>query len=132
MEGIRRMRDYLMLGPTPYEEPCCQVGKSSSKMMMLETMAFCRQLKDLLAKQFTEVKVEVKPKREEHEFGSYYQAAVYYEEDDKEAVDQAFWLENNTPENWSDNVKHLLQSFGYSVDNNNEPAPFVMDLMTNG
>jgi hypothetical protein len=126
------MRDYLTLGCTPYDEPACQVGHASVKMMLLETTAFCRQLKDLLHSHFPEIKVEIKPKREEHDAGSYYEAAVYFDPDNQEEVEQAFWLENNTPELWSENIQHLLKSFGYSLNDNTEPAPFVPEIMRNG
>jgi hypothetical protein len=64
----------------------------------------CRKYKKLIKEKFVaqfgrDPLCELKIGGEEHEFGTYYEVKAVFEND--EEAEDAFWIENNLPENWS-------------------------------
>lgn len=99
------MKDYLTLGPTPCEESCQQVGTASfnSRMARLECQTFKAQLYRLLHAEFgEELSVSISTKSFSHDFGTYTEVCVYFDDQDETSVNQAYWLENNTPAHWDE------------------------------
>jgi hypothetical protein len=44
-------------------------------------------------------------KRESHDFGTYFEAAVYWDTEDTDSQTFAFFVESNLPATWSDDSK---------------------------
>lgn len=97
------MFDELYLGSVPCDENCVQVDPNTDYVPQM--IAECKHYKELLEKKFPipqnlEDNVYFKLKREEHEFGSYYEVTIRYNEELEEAVNFAFNVENNLPATW--------------------------------
>lgn len=96
------MRDYLTLGPVPVEEDCVQVNSNGDYLSAMSKEV--RRYVELLDNRFSN-----KPdgayfavKSEHHDFGQYKEAAVFYETNDAEAEEFAFFVECNLPMTWDD------------------------------
>ena len=102
------MMDYLTLGPTPCEESCAQVGQDDyDRMSRIE----CRVYLDQLRRTFPEPENGYfRIKSFSHDFGSYREVCAVYDEDDQEATEWAFNVENNSPSEWDDGARALLLS----------------------
>lgn len=90
------MQDYMELGPTPAAEPCAQVGSDNYDVDAREE---CGRYKNLLIERFGHPE-RFGIKRFPHDFGSYYEVVVYFDDDDQESLDFAINVEHNIPENW--------------------------------
>lgn len=92
----------IELASTPLEEPCAQVGTPEyGERARVECRAYRSQLLRMAsaAGKLPE-NVRIIVKGSEHDYGTYYEAAVRFPEDDETACDAAYWIENNQPENW--------------------------------
>ena len=109
------MRDYGYIGSTPCEEDCAQVGSDDYfTNAQKECRAFVNQLWRVLEKE-KGASPENKPesfnlvvKGESHDYGTYYEVAARYNDDDEAAGDLAYWLENNAPMTWDEEAKREL------------------------
>jgi len=97
--------EYLTLGPTPYDEPCQQVGTASynHNAALTEMRRYQHMLETMLETEFGKDSLQIRltVKSFPHDFGSYSEVCVMYNPDDQTSVNQAFWLDNNLPANWS-------------------------------
>lgn len=102
------MRDTLEIGPTPCNEDCQPVGMPTYDPM--RAMAECRAFKA----QITRALGEPPPgacltiTRNPHDFGTYYEVAVRYEDQDEEATDWAYRVEAEAPEDWDAEARREL------------------------
>jgi hypothetical protein len=106
------MRDYLTLGPTPCDEECAQVGTADyAEKSRIESSAYIAQLR----RQFGEPPglSFFKVKRFPHEFGSYHEVVIAFDDENEEAVDFAYRVENNLPATWDETAKAGLQATNY-------------------
>lgn len=94
------MRDYLEVGPVPHEEECVQVGSAGyQKQAWRECQAYKNQLERLFpvpngAPGYFAIKSFP------HDFGSYYEVVVVYDEQNETSTEWAFNVENNAPARW--------------------------------
>jgi len=89
------MRDYLSLGPVPCDEDCAQVGSELyPKWSSKEGAAFIHQLE----RQFPGCRF--RGKCFPHDFGSYHDVVVMFDDDESDEVEKAFEAEHNTPQKW--------------------------------
>lgn len=103
--------DELTLGPTPSDEPCAQVGWDNyMELTKMEIKAFIEQLKRTFPPQEGAMFVA---KRNPYDFGTYYEVAVKYDENNEKAVEYAFNIESHTPEHWDQQARDELESKGY-------------------
>ena len=104
------MRDYLTISSVPYDEPCTQVGHEDyNRFSQLETKAFLNQCRRVLKEQFGDkLVVSCSVKSFLHDFGTYKEVVVYYDDSSQTQIEQAFWLEDNAPENWDEEAKEEL------------------------
>lgn len=110
------MRDYLNIGCTPSDEPCAQVGQGNyQKQSMIEVRVFAHQCQRVLAANFPEVLVNVAGKSFPHDFGTYREVVVYYDDDDQKQVEQAFFLESVDLSNWDEEALQELTSYNYTL-----------------
>jgi hypothetical protein len=104
--------DYVGLGTTPNDEECAQVGFDNyNQIARIEASAYVNQLKRLFPN--IPAGVEFVLNSNPHDFGSYYNLAIKFSENDEEAVNYAFNVENNMPANWDEQAKLELQQQGY-------------------
>lgn len=94
-----KIMDYISIGSTPFEEPCAQVGSDDyEKNSRIESKVFINQLLRVFGEPPTGVSIRVKTFP--HDFGSYREVVVYYDDENQGAVDYAYNIEANTPSNW--------------------------------
>lgn len=93
------MRDYIELGATPAAEDCVQVGEDNYH---IAAQLECQRYVDLLTKTFGEPPVGGRfgIKSFPHDFGSYREVVIHFDDDHPESVDFAFHVERNLPETW--------------------------------
>jgi hypothetical protein len=109
------MKDYLELSSVPCDEPCAAVGESDySTRARLECRAFIDQLERQFP-QAVEAGCYFKTRSNAHDFGTYYEVAVVYDDEDEAQASAAFEIEGNLPMAWDDDARNFLAAHGYSI-----------------
>ena len=87
------MRNFEMIGPTPHDESCAQVGSPDySQRARLECDLFMQQIR----KHYPEPEHGyLRIKSNAHDFGTYYEVAAYFDEDDAQSVEWAYDIEGD-------------------------------------
>jgi hypothetical protein len=98
------MRDFMTLGPVPFEEECIQVSPEVDYTEMRNEVV---KFVNLLQERFVNIPENAyfSIKRESHDFGTYFEAAVYWDTEDTDSQTFAFFVESNLPAHWSDDAK---------------------------
>ena len=100
--NVMGRKNWLYLGPNPCEEECARMDDYSAHSA--EVRKYAQLLKDRFLN--TPEGAWIGVKREDgSDYGSYYEAVVYYLEGDEEASDFAFFVESNCPMTWDDTSK---------------------------
>ena len=106
------MKDYVSIGSTPSNEACAQVGSDGYCIKSrIECVVFANQLLRMFPD--TPEGAHVGTKSFPHDFGTYYEVVVKYEDTDESAMHYAFMLESKAPEDWDDEAKKELTEMGY-------------------
>lgn len=108
---IMSEQEYLSLGSCPYEETPTQVGEANyNERTKKEATQFIRMLYGLLSDQFgpDNVAIAIRNKGFPHDFGTYHEVCAFYNPDNQKSVEQAFWLESNTPAEWDEQARKAL------------------------
>ncbi len=94
------MRDSLMLGPVPCAESCQQLGTDNYDLSKARTE--CKQYIRLLTQLFGEPPTGAwfTVTGHVHDFGTYHEVEVVYDDMMEEAKAYAFRVEANLPESW--------------------------------
>ncbi len=94
------MRNEVMIGPVPCGESCQQVGTDNYDVAMARTE--CKQYIKLLTKLFGEPPAWTSfvVTGTVHEFGTYYEVEILYDDMVHDSVAYAFRVEANLPESW--------------------------------
>ena len=104
--------DSLDLGPNPSGEECVQVGSDEyAQWHQVENRAYINQLKRMFPDQPPTAAFSISANA--HDFGTYHDVVIKFLENDEDAVDYAFNVENNAPEYWDELAKEELRSKGY-------------------
>ncbi len=102
------MMDYLDLGPTPVEEGCEQVGTPSYDPILAraECAAYIAQLKREFGPppEGARLSISTNP----HDFGTYHEVVVRFDDTFLQAVEYAFKLESESPGNWDETARKEL------------------------
>ncbi len=107
------MREYLNLGPTPSGEDCQQLGPSfDNRKSIVEMNAFIEQLKRTFPN-WQESGIVFGKKSFPHDFGSYSEVCVFFDDGDEVAANAAYDVESNTPEYWDEPAKQYLTERSY-------------------
>jgi hypothetical protein len=108
------MRDYLDLSPTPVGEPCALVEPTGDYLqrMKAECRAFAHQLERTFP-QAIEAGCSFRIKSNPHDFGSYLEVQVRFDDDDEHQTHWAFMIENELPETWDDQARAELAAADY-------------------
>ena len=100
------VRDYIEIGVGPYDEPCVCVGEED---YYERAKAECQRFIKGLESYFGDPDgCYFKIKWNEHDFGTYADVVIYYDDNYKEEVDYAFMVESNIPATWEE-----LENFSY-------------------
>jgi primosomal replication protein N len=91
------MKDYLEIGPTPADEPCVQIGEDD---YMLRSRAECRRFAALIERAYPGACAVVRANR--HDYGTYYEVNVSYDDDNEDQTYQAFLIADTVPATWAE------------------------------
>lgn len=108
------MMDTLDLGATPANEACAQVGSDNySERALAECRIYRRQLVRLYQSEHGGNNLpggcSLKITSNSHDFGTYHEVGVRYDQRIPEAVDAAFWFEGNLPGEWDEEAHKELE-----------------------
>ena len=93
-----------MIGATPAGESCeCLGANYDSNKAQKECHAFIRQLTRQFGVPPQGARFAIK--NFPHDFGSYKEVCVVYDDNNEEAIDFAFKVERESPENWDDKAQ---------------------------
>ena len=97
------MREWMTLGTVPYEEDCVQVNSKTDYLPAMQ--AEVRRFVQFLENRFLNIPEEAYfgVKRESgHDAGTYLEAAIYWNDDNEESAQFAYFVEANIPARWDD------------------------------
>ena len=93
------MKNFEVVGSSPIGEHCVQVERDSNYLPAM--MAECRRYKALLEKLFPCCAgARFAVQTFEHDFGTYAEVVVHYDDDNKVAEEFALKVIDNQPETW--------------------------------
>jgi len=94
------MSDFVVIGPTPSDEECAQVGDDN---YFVQSQLECRRFIELLRKTFGPEPVGsyLTTKAFPHDYGRYYEVVCYFNEDVPVSIDYAFRCEREAPTTWA-------------------------------
>lgn len=96
------MTDYLTLGSVPYNENCVQVGDPEYyDKTKKETERYIEQLKARFP-EYQEIGVRFVVKSFEHDFGTYHEVVVKFNDSNDIQCAFADFVDQNLPGNWND------------------------------
>lgn len=92
--------EIIAIGPSPCEETCAQVGQSDyEERSRRECRIFQRMLERLLPVPH-DIPVQYVVKSFPHDFGSYREVCVRYDDTEARACAHAYTVESNSPAEW--------------------------------
>ena len=95
------MKDFINIGPVPYEEPCAQVGSPDyQRQARQECTRFINLLRRTLGEEPENAHLEIKSNP--HDFGTYYEVVCQFDDDDEEAAKYAYRCESEAHSQWDD------------------------------
>jgi hypothetical protein len=104
------MTDELFLSPTPIGEDCAQLGAADySTKSSKECRAFINQLKRVFGEPPSGANLRIKACP--HDFGTYKDVVVVFDDTNEAATEYAYKVEANLPEFWDEeSLKEINQS----------------------
>ena len=106
-EKLSKM-DYIEIETTPCNEDCIQVKTDADYMPEMRLEA--NKYRYMLYQRFPFInqlalsgKFGIKIASCSHDFGSYLELRIFFDENDSVLCDAAYFIESNLPENWTDN-----------------------------
>ena len=100
--------EIMTIGPAPCEENCAQVGSADYDDRSRRECLIYRRMLSRLFPLPDDVPARIVVKAFPHEFGSYREVCVRYEDDDARACDYAFLLEVQSPAAWDAIARYEL------------------------
>lgn len=99
--------DDLYIGPVPCDEDCEQLGEGyRPERARQECRAYIGQLRRIHGAEPDGTQLRIKSNL--HDFGTYLEVVVRYNENIQAAVDYAFRVEANCPAEWDDEARRDL------------------------
>ena len=95
-------KNLFYLGPNPCEEECADMHDYSAHVA--EVRRYVQMLNDRFINVPESAWFGIK-REDGSDYGTYYEAVVYYLEDDEEASNFALFVESNCPMTWNDTEK---------------------------
>ena len=108
------MRNYLDLGDGPAEESSPQLGSSD---YYEKVQKWCRAYINQIRRQFGKEPGSARLciKSNPHDFGTYYSVICRFDDQDQTAVDYAFNIDREVPENWDEEAVRELSTKGVDL-----------------
>ena len=105
------MTDYLEVGPTPSGEDCQQVGtpQYDAAMARRECQQFITAIRRVCGEEPAGATLTIRSNP--HDFGTYPEVAVRFNDNVETAVAYAYHVEANAPEYWSDEDRLALAAY---------------------
>lgn len=104
------MKDYLNIGSSPYGEDCVQVGSDNYDIQSrIECRAFKHQLERMFGPGPDGAYIAIKSFF--HDFGSYKEVVVVFDDEDQESIDWAFKIESEGPERWDSEALEEMKEY---------------------
>ena len=101
------MKDYMTLGPVPCDEPCAQVGQDDyPEQSRKECRAYVAQLHRHFGEPPEGAYFAVKSFP--HDFGSYREVCVVFDDENEKAREFAYKCEAETPAEWDAQARQEL------------------------
>lgn len=109
------MRETIEIGATPHEENCAQVGTDTyEERSYVEARAFKAQLTRMVVGHLGDAPMpetfRLHIKSNDHDFGTYREVCVSFDDRNESAVDLAYWVEGNAPAHWDAEALRELNS----------------------
>jgi len=102
------MRDYLSIGSSPCDEDCAQLGTPDYyERARKECIRFISLIRKACGEEPELSTAQLKIKSNPHDFGTYLDVVVEFDDQDELAVEYALWVESHTPQTWDDDHKSL-------------------------
>lgn len=102
-------KDFYEIGGTPADESCAGVDH------VIEMRAECKRFKALLEKVFEplmkETGIYFGIKGNPHDFGTYYEVCVYFDDEDANQLDAMLFVEDKAPDTWNDETIRTKHDF---------------------
>lgn len=102
------MTDELYLGPVPCDESCEQLGHGyDADKARKECSAYKNQLRRMFPN--PPENAGFRTKSNPHDFGTYFEVIVFYDDTDETSMEYAFNVERNLPESWDEEARKELK-----------------------
>ncbi len=98
----------MTIGASPCEETCAQVGSSDYDTRSRRECLVFRRMLERLFPLADDVPARFAVLSSPHEFGTYREVSVHYEDSDARACDHAYAVEANTPAQWDAIARYEL------------------------
>ena len=106
--------EYIEIGAAPYDENSAQIGLDNSvERNTAECRALIHQLRRELGEEPEGAFLRIKANA--HDFGTYREVIVKYEDDNEAATAYAYRCEEDTPARWDDQAREELAAAGFPV-----------------
>jgi hypothetical protein len=103
------MRDSLNLAPVPLDEECAQLGAADySSRSRKECTAFINQLKRVFGE--PPPRASFKITQNPHDFGTYRDVDIQFDDEDEAASEYAYKVEANIPAEWDEDALKELNA----------------------
>lgn len=103
--------DYIELGSSPYSEDCAQLGQNGYYDFMRVEMKEFKRMMEELHPNTSDFIGYYKVKSFPHDFGTYHELCVVYDDNDDDSINWALETENSVPEYWDNTAKQNIQSY---------------------
>ncbi len=107
------MNTHIEMGSAPGDEPCAQVGQDNySEQARRECRAYIHQLTRIIVAAGKEMPESFRRviKSNAHDYGTYYEVACKFNDNNEAACELAYWLDENCPGEWDDEARKELAS----------------------
>ena len=96
------MREYMAIGPAPFDEPCVQVSRDVDYLpaMRDECRRFIKLIRKKLGPEPPGAHLGIKSNP--HDFGTYLEVGCYFDDTDEQQTDYAYLCEADAPTTWDD------------------------------
>jgi len=95
------MKDCMDIGPTPPAEDCAQLGEPGYyEKAQEEGKRYIALIRKKLGKEPEGAHLRLVGHN--HDFGTYYEVACYYDDQNEEAMHYAYRCESDGPQTWDD------------------------------
>lgn len=97
------MRDFITFDTAPVDENSIQVNPKTNYLPEMRIEA--RKYAEFLQKRFPEYMeydCNFSIKSQQHDFGTYYETVIYFNDKNEKSISFAFFVERNLPKKWAD------------------------------